>query len=123
MGFYNYECSGCGEVELEHSMSVNRNVQVCPICGVDIEPLIVGVQLSARAEFRQYHLQSGKLSKVEGDPNFEVVDGKRGVHIQSKRHERSVMDKMGCRFADKGEPLAGGGKFGEKPEKKLHIRR
>jgi putative FmdB family regulatory protein len=121
---YSYECPGCGEVELEHSMNTNRNEQVCPICGVDVEPLVVGVQLSATAEFRQYKLESGNLKAVEGDAYFDngLKSGKRGVHIQSKKHEKAIMEKMGCRFAETGDSLLGN-KFGEKPDKKIHIRR
>ena len=129
MARYDYDCPGCGTVELEHSMDADRNEQSCPICGVDVEPLIVGVQLSAGAEFRRYRLENGKLSKVEDHPNFTVEGGKRGIWIESKKQEKAIMEKMGCRFGEKGETLAGGDgstskiKIGDKPEKPVHIRR
>jgi len=123
MGIYAYECPGCGEVEIEHSMNEDREEQACPICGVDVEPLICDVQLSATAEFRRYHLENGNLSKVESHENFVVENGRRGVWIDSKRQEKEILDKMGCRFGEVGDKLSGGTKIGDKPDKKIHIRR
>ena len=126
-GRYDYECPGCGIVELEHSMNTNRNEQVCPICGVDVEPLISCVQLDARAEFTPYKLENGPLKRVEDDPHFDngkKGNGRRGIWIQSKRHENEIMYRMGCHFGERGEKMIGDQRIGDsKPEDKLHIRR
>ena len=124
MGRYDYECEACGNVEMEHSMDTDRDAQTCPKCQGKLDALISCVAVPK--EFIPYALENGPLRHVEDDKHFDRGagnDGRRCVHIQSKKHENDIMKRMGCNFGEKGQSVLGFKLGCDKPERHIDIRR
>jgi len=77
-------------------------------------------------DFVPYALENGPIYYVEDDKHFdrgEFNNGRRCIHIQSRRHEKEIMNRMGCNFGEKGQEVLGHKLGYDTPEGKVHIRR
>ena len=104
-------CPDCGAKKATWRSNLTGNIARCSKCD-DIAREATGIKregyggvLKCRTNFEPYWLESGPLSRVEDDPNFDKK--KRQIYIKNKRHEKDVMIKMDSHFGETGEKVQG----------------
>lgn len=93
---YRYKCKEHGEFDLSHSMSADRDSQVCPQCSSVVEPLIsfgVGMKLTGRPPwaYNDALRVTNSLDKCENNqrtgisPDTTVTDKREGSKTFGKK--------------------------------------